>query len=256
MKGVLAEAPKELSAADHVRRSLLPSLLEARRYNESVANPIAELFETAAVYLPQAGGLPREQWTLGLVSGQDYFFVKGVIEQLLAALNDRVELGISAYAHPLFDQHKCSVLSVEGQVLGYVGEVSDAGRKQFGLRAAATCAELSLARLAELAQLTARVVPVSPYPSIARDLNLIVDESVRWAELLSSVRRAAGPDLETVAYRETYRDPQKDGPGRKRLFFSVTLRSADRTLTGDEADAIRDRIVAACAEKHAAKLLG
>lgn len=256
MKGVLAEAPKELSAADRVRRSLLPSLLEARRYNESLANPVVELFEMAVVYLPQPEGLPREHWTLGLVSGQDYFFLKGVLERLLAALNDRAELEISAYRHPLFDRHKCVRLGVEGQTLGYVGELSDAGRKQFGLRGECACAELDLNRLTELAHLTPRVVPVSPYPSIARDLNLIVDESVRWADLHSSVRRAAGEELENAAYRETYRDPQKDGPGKKRLIFSVTLRSGDRTLTGDEADAIRDRIVAACADKHGAKLLG
>jgi len=256
MKGILAEAPKDLSAADRVRRSLLPSLLEARRYNEALANPVIELFETAAVYLPQPGGLPREQWTLGLVSGQDYFFVKGVIEQLMAVLNDEARLEISSYQHPLFDPHRCCAVSMKGQVLGYVGEVSTAGLKQFGLRAPATCAELNLQELAEVARLTPRFVPVSPYPSIARDLNLIVDEAVRWATLESTVRQAAGKELESVAYRETYRDSQKDGPGKKRLIFSVTLRSADRTLTGDEADTIRQRIVAACTGQHGARLLG
>ena len=70
------------------------------------------------------------------------------------------------------------------------------------------------------------------------------------------MRRAAGPDLETVAYRETYRDPQKDGPGQEAalLFRYAAISRSDPD--GDEADAIRDRILAACAEKHAAKLLG
>ena len=47
MKGVLAEAPKDLSLADRLRQSVVPSLLEARRYNESMSNSVIELFETA-----------------------------------------------------------------------------------------------------------------------------------------------------------------------------------------------------------------
>ena len=97
--------------------------------------------------------------------------------------------------------------------------------------------------------------PQSPYPTITRDLNLIVAESVRWADLAATVRTAAGSRLERLEYLDTYRDPQKDGPDTKRLHFSFTLRAADRTLTGPEADAIRDAIVAACQQQHSAKLL-
>jgi phenylalanyl-tRNA synthetase beta chain len=82
-----------------------------------------------------------------------------------------------------------------------------------------------------------------------------VEEGVRWSDLAATVRLAAGAALERLEYLDTYRDPQKDGPGAKRLHFSFTLRAADRTLTGNEADAVRDAVVAACRERHAAKLL-
>ena len=90
---------------------------------------------------------------------------------------------------------------------------------------------------------------------MARDLNLIVAESVRWADLAATVRSAAGKELERLEYLDTYRDPQKDGPDTKRLHFSFTLRASDRTFTGPEADGICDAIVAACQARHGAKLL-
>jgi phenylalanyl-tRNA synthetase beta chain len=65
-----------------------------------------------------------------------------------------------------------------------------------------------------------------------------------------------GKDLERLECLDaTYRDPEKDGPGTKRLLFSFTLRPQDRTLTGTEADAVRDAVVAACSERHGSRLL-
>ena len=109
--------------------------------------------------------------------------------------------------------------------------------------------------LIALARLMPTYAPQSPFPTIARDLNLVVAEGVRWADLEATARAAAGPTLERLEYLDTYRDPQKDGPSTRRVHFSLTFRAADRTLTGPEADAARDAIVAACQERQGAKLL-
>ncbi len=76
-----------LRGADCLRRSLLPSLLESRRINESLANDTIELFETAKVYLPATKGLPAEPWMVGLTSGREFLAVKGVIEAILDRLH-------------------------------------------------------------------------------------------------------------------------------------------------------------------------
>ena len=83
-----------------------------------------------------------------------------------------------------------------------------------------------------------------------------VDETVRWADLVASVRASAGEELENVTYQETYRNTKKDGAGKKRLLFTIFFRSNVRTLTNEEADSIRDRIVDSCSKQHGAKLLG
>jgi len=230
--------------------------MEARRANESLANPVIELFETARVYIPHGSQLPREQWTLGIASGGDFERVKGVVEAVVAAMNPAICLDVADTSLPLLDPAKSCELSVDGQLLGYLGAVTEAGLKQFGLRTPATIAELSLPALGGTAELIPQHVDQSPYPAIERDLNLIVDESVRWAALAETVRGSAGDSLETVRYQETYRDPQKDGAGKKRLLCSITLRSSERTLTNEEADEIRENVVSACQEGHGAVLLG
>jgi len=247
-----------LEGADHLRRSLVPSLLEVRRINESLSNPTIELFETARIYLASASGLPREQLTLAAVSGRGFLQLKGIVEALLGALHIESATGglqVADVRHDLFVGDRACELRLGAERLGFLGDVAPGGLKAFSLRGPATILELDLSMLASRAKLSTTYQPQSPYPTVARDLNLIVAESARWADLAATVESAAGAELERLEYLDTYRDPQKDGPDTKRLHFSFTLRAADRTLTGPEADGIRDSIVTACQAQHGAKLL-
>ena len=117
-------------------------------------------------------------------------------------------------------------------------------------------AEIRLRPLIDRAELVPRYVHQSPYPAVSRDLNLVVAEAVRWADLEATVRRHAGAGLESLDYRDTYRDAERLGADKKSLLFSVAWRSADGTLTSEQADALRDQIVAACRQEHAAELRG
>ena len=245
-----------IRGADLLRRSLVPSLLDARRVNESLSNPVIELFETAKVYLPKIGGLPDEEVMVGLASGGDFFQLKGVVQSLAAALNIPGELVAEDTRQDLFDSTESCRLSIGGRTLGFLGRVSPSGLKTFGLRAPTTVAELKFAALMDTAVLMPRHEDLSPYPAISQDLNLIVSERVRWADLADTVRAAGGGLMEGIEYRETYRNAETDGAGKKRLFFSMTFRSSERTLTGDDAERIRNDVVAACRKEHGAVLLG
>ena len=69
------------------------------------------------------------------------------------------------------------------------------------------------------------------------------------------VRAAVGNDLSAVRYQETYRNPDKDGQGRKRILMTVELQKHDATLSGDEADQLIQSVITACHEKLKAELL-
>lgn len=240
--------------ANVLRQSLLPSLLSARRTNESVGNPQIELFEIARVFWPQPEQLPLEEQVLAITSGRSYLELKGILEALLETLKISEPLRAEPANCPqLADSASCRLYLGE-QLWGFVGEISSALQQQMDLRHRCTAAEVRLNLLMEAAQLTPQYQPVAQYPAITRDVNLVVDEPVRWADVAATVWQSGGPWLELVQYRQTYRDPQRLGEGKKSLLMTLAFRCPDRTLTSPEADKLRDQIVAACEKQHGAKL--
>jgi phenylalanyl-tRNA synthetase beta chain len=243
-----------LRRADRLRRSLVPSLLSARHTNEALSNPVIELFEIAAVYLPRANELPDEQLMLAITSGGDFYSVKGALEAVVAELNPRIELEAADTSVELLDARRCCQLRFDGELWGYLGEVSSEGLKKFDLRSRTTVAEVKVSLLSHVADLVRLWQPQPAYPAIARDLNFVVEEQVRWTDIAAAVRTSGGERLENLEYKDTYRDETRLGAGKKSVLLSITLRAHETTLTSHEADAIRDRIVAACAERLGAQL--
>ena len=117
-------------------------------------------------------------------------------------------------------------------------------------------AELKLDVLIARANLIPQHTDQSPFPAMTRDLNIIVDEKTLWADLAGVVHQTGGPCLESVQFREVYRDAKTDGAHTKRLLFSIALRAPDRTLTNDEGDQIRSDIVVALSKQCGGRLLG
>ena len=244
-----------LERADRLRRSLIPSLLKVRRDNEALGNRTIELFETAKVYLPRDSALPDEPLMLGLTSGRGFFEVKGTLEGVLGALAPAAAWEIRPYADELFTRGRACRLVLGGREIGLLGEVSAAGRKRFDLRGVATVAEVRLAALTEAAVLVPRYQRLPEHPAMERDLNLVVDEGVRWHDVAATVRGCGGPLLERLDLKgEPFRDEKKLGAGKKSLLITLSLRAADRTLTSVEADDLRSRIVEACRTAHGAAL--
>lgn len=244
-----------LERADRLRRSLVPSLLKARRDNEAVGNRTIELFETAKVYLPRPGELPQEELMLGLTSGAGFFEMKGSLEGIVAALNPTAMLTFRTKAFDLFAPGRgCEVL-LGDEVVGVFGEVNGSARRQFDLRGPTVVAELKLAPLVKATVLVPRYVPLPQFPAIDRDLNLVVDEVVRWADVAATVRTSGGELVTSFDLKgEPFRDEKKIGAGKKSFVVAMMLQSRDRTLTGIEADDVCKRVVDACTKNHAATL--
>lgn len=256
MLGVLEKASQNIGAVKYLRRSLIPSLLEARRINEYKSNSEIELFETAKVYLASDDALPNEPWKIGLVSERDFFEVKGVIESIAAYLNPKTRIEIVPCKFDLFDLDQSGELQINGKTLGWIGKVSPAGKRTFGIRHQVIAAEIDFQVLFETAVITVIHQDQSPYPAITRDFNFIVENQIHWADLESTVVSAAGNFLESIEYKETFRDAERDGADKKRLLLSIVLRSSDQTMTGDEADKVCKNIVEQCQDKHSAQLVG
>ena len=245
-----------LRGANALRDSLVPSLLEARRINQSLGNQDVAFFETAHIYLPRPGKLPREQRTLALVSDGSFEQVKGAVEAILSDMRCTTPLKMEDVGVKILQAPQSCRIQLGDELLGYIGRTNDAANKAFDLRDSVTVAELDIDPIQRAAALVPQHQNQSAFPAITRDVNLIVDEGVRWADLETVVSGSAGPLMEQLRFLEIYRDPKRDGQNKKRLLFTMTFRSGERTLTGQEVDEYRDQVVAACGDQCQAVLLG
>ena len=255
MLGVLEKASQNIGSVNYLRRSIVPSLLEVRRINEYQSNTDVHLFEIAKVYLPNEPGLPDEPIKVAMVSDSDFKHVKGAIEAVVKDINPNARMIAHEYSNSLLNRDRCCGLEIDGKTLGYIGEVSNNCAKTFGLRRPATIGEIDFNILQQLAVLVPKFTAFSTYPAVSRDFNFVVDEAVRWAAIESTVSDAAGEMVESIEYRETFRDEEKDGAGKKRLLLSVTLRSNDATLTSEQADSTCQQIIDRCQNEHQAVLV-
>ncbi len=257
-ESALATETPLLEGARHLRRTLIPSLLVSRAWNQSQAGLDASLYESATIFLPtnQSNALPQEQAALCFVTGQDLLVGKGLIEDLVASTVARdSQLTTSGFQSPIFKSGTASAYTLNGQLLGYVGMISKATAKAVGLEGDTVVGELRIETLVSNLEEIRRAARVSPYPAISRDLNFVLDEQLRWAQLEAVCKAQGGDLLQSVQYRETYRDEKKDGAGKKRLLLSLVFQSPERTLTSAEVDESVARIVRECRESCGGQLL-
>ncbi|HEX9351321.1 MAG TPA: phenylalanine--tRNA ligase subunit beta [Gaiellaceae bacterium] len=227
----------ELSA---LRTRLLPSLVEAAGRNAEVGERGIALFEIARVYLP-AREMPDERLRVAGIAEGDFGRVKGVVETIYAAL--KAEPAFEPAEDPLLHPGKAARTAA-----GTFGELHP------GLLDGTWGAfELELEELFRLARDPVAYEDVITYPVVRQDLAFAVPEDVPAGDLVAAAHEAAGPELREMQVFDVYRGGQV-GEGRKSLAFAVSFQSAERTLSDEDAAALRARIVEALAKRFGAEL--
>jgi len=247
-----------LEGATYLRRSIVPSLIQAYQSNQSQQNRDACLFETAVVYLPsnEGSGLPSQQNTLAWVGTGSSRDSKGMIEELVSRVTfGQLAISESDYADPGIAENSGVRISADGRMLGWYGASSKSLRSTWKLDQDLTMGEISLDLMQEFLLTIPTLKPLVLYPAIQRDLNFIIDESVRWGALSTVVRNSAGKLLTDCIYCETYRDVKKDGEGKKRVLLSLILQSDSQTLTGQQAEEVVAQVLQATTDSFAASIV-
>jgi len=240
-----------------LRQSLLHSLLAVRKTNQDHGNEDVRLVETTVVYLAHEGQvIPQHLPIVGVLIDGSLREGRGLVERLL------VSLGITGAEFVAADEDAAAHLDADaaltlrlaaGAVIGHLGRPSRQVIDRHDLKSAPIYVELRLDRLGEAADLEPKYEPLSRFPAVMRDLAVVVDESLPWAEIAKLVRSLGLADLDSVDFFDEYRGKQV-GAGKKSLAFSLTYRSLDRTLTGDEVDASQARLVTALGESFGAQI--
>ena len=259
----------EFVAVDHstrreeniLRASLVPSLLVCRRDNERHGTANAELFELARVYLAadsETDETKVEPITIGGVSGRpllagDANDLKGVIESLARSVNRSAVVTAKPSDIPQFETGRGAEIYLNGQLWGWAGELSSDVLSKTKLRDGASAFELMLEPLLTIADLEPMYSVLPEFPSVARDLNFVLDESVSWEQVSECVAANGGELLDSVSFGGQYRGKGIE-LGKKSYVVTNRFRSADRTLTSEEVEAAQQNIIAACEKQLGASL--
>ncbi|HEV2754832.1 MAG TPA: phenylalanine--tRNA ligase subunit beta [Actinomycetota bacterium] len=249
-----------------LRTTLLPGLLRSAAHNAAHRAEDIALFEVARVYEPSDEDLPLEADVLAAVlSGRrrpqtwrgpaepwDFFSAKGVLEALLRSLGLPAPVFAPAGGMP-FHPTRSATVAVGGATAGAFGEVHPDVCDRFDVYEGTVAFELSLAPLLAALPPRVKIEELPRFPALLIDLAVVVDDEVPAETVTEIVRAAGAPDVTSARLFDLYRGEQLP-PGRKSLAFALEIRAADRTLTDEEALTVRDRIVAALAERVGAEL--
>ncbi|MFQ6117837.1 MAG: phenylalanine--tRNA ligase subunit beta, partial [Candidatus Bipolaricaulia bacterium] len=141
------------------------------------------------------------------------------------------------YLHP----GRAAELLLGEESVGTLGELHPQVRANFELEGPVAVAELDLEYILKKACRVRRYRPLSQFPTVLRDLAIIVDEEVPAARVAQVIREAGGGLLREVALFDVYRgDPIPEG--KRSLAYRLRLQAPDRTLTDEEADGVRAQI--------------
>lgn len=229
-----------------MRTTILPSMLEvlARNYNHK--NASASLYEIGTVYEPtQAGKLPveKQKAVIGLYgNAADYYTLKGIVEKLLYTLNTAEYDIVPVSDNPTFHPGRTSEFRIGDQVLATLGEVHPEAAENYGIDERVYIAEIDVETAYEnkMAARTHKALP--KFPAVTRDLAFVCDRDIPVLTLEKEIRGAVGKTLESVKLFDVYEGEQIES-GKKSVAFNIQMRSADKTLTDEEADAAMKRIV-------------
>ena len=240
-----------------MRTSLIPGLLKAIAHNASRQQSRIRLFETGLKFigddgdakqipmlvLAVAGLRDKEGWSTERVAA-DFFDVKGTIEGLLANLGDRLTFKASVFPG-LHDGQSAAIL-VDGKPVGRIGAVHPNVRKVMGIPANTVVAEVLQSVVTELAM--PAYEDISKYPETRRDLALVADEGIASAEVLSSIRTAAGTLLTKLDLFDVY-EGTGVAEGKKSLAIGLTFQDQSRTLDEAEVSSAIDQVLDSLREK-------
>ncbi|MEM7359551.1 MAG: phenylalanine--tRNA ligase subunit beta [Pseudomonadota bacterium] len=267
-----------------MRTSLLPGLLEALSFNAKRQHDRIRLFEIGATYHLSGdhsyaeiqrlaavvmGPCQSSQWGIEKPKDVDFFDIKGDLEAVLGLTGIKEPFIFNEFEHIAMHPGQVSGISkkISAQTdlqenskgsqdagfvdLGFIGRLHPKLQKQHGLPANVYAFEIDIEK-ALLAELPA-FQGVSKFPSIKRDISVVVDHKLAVSSLLVAVARKLGKVLVKTLVFDVY---QGDGvaEGMKSVSLSLTLQYPDKTMTDEDAEDLTQKALAVLEQEFGAKL--
>ncbi|MBN2211192.1 MAG: phenylalanine--tRNA ligase subunit beta [Sedimentisphaerales bacterium] len=239
--------------ANALRHTLLASLMEAHKRNQDAGNNTVNLYELAATHAPTGEGLPLETYRLGIAGACDFRTLRGTLEMLVQRLDRRMKLDVRPAEVAWAATGTGAELYLNNSLIGEAGMAGPDVIKTFDMNHDIVLAELDFSALVGLQGGPVAITPIMRFPGITRDLSLVLDEAVRWADIEAAIKGLGVEDMRQLDFVDIYRGKgvPKD---KKSLTLTMEFRHPERTLTHEEVDAGVEIILAAMKKTFAAEL--
>nr|WP_270514007.1 phenylalanine--tRNA ligase subunit beta [Coprococcus catus] len=219
----------------------------ARNFNRR--NKDVKLYEMAKIYLPKSLPLTeyadeRVQFTLGFYGEDDFFTMKGVVEEFLerAGMHDIVDYDPNAGKNFLHPGRQANII-YQGKVIGYMGEVHPEVCENYDMKTRAYIAVLDMPFITEMATFDRHFKGIAKHPAVNRDISMVVKKDILVGQIEKVIREKGGHHLESYHLFDIYEGSQIKA-GYKSVAYSITFRANDRTLEEKDITAAMDKIIA------------
>ncbi|MBD7935618.1 phenylalanine--tRNA ligase subunit beta [Cytobacillus sp. Sa5YUA1] len=252
-----------------LRLSLIPHLLEVLKYNSARQIDATAVYETGSVFLSTAKNeLPEEKehlaaaitglWELHQWQGEkkpvDFFVLKGILEGLFSKLGLLEQITFAKLEKDGLHPGRSAEVFLNETSIGFIGQVHPNVEKELDLKETYVF-ELSLEKLLHAEMNPLRYEAIPRYPSITRDIALVVDQTTTAQALSTVIREAGGKLLKDVHVFDLYEGDRME-EGKKSIAYSLKYFDPERTLTDEEVVKTHDKVLKALEEKAGAVLRG
>jgi phenylalanyl-tRNA synthetase beta chain len=235
-----------------MRPSLWPGLIKAACHNLNRQQEDVRLFEIGLAFADLDGTFSQHKHIAGLRSGaavaahwdaptreSDFFDLKHDVEQLLSGCGHDCA-AIVAAQHPALQPGQTAAIVVNEETIGYLGALHPAVAQQYDIVKPLFLFELNLEVSGTISAPQFR--PISRFPAVRRDLNIVVGADVSADECLEVVRGSAGEHLRDLQLFDVYRGQGIDSD-KKSLTLGLIFQDVSSTLTDDEVEAVVARVL-------------
>lgn len=251
-----------------MRTTLLGGLLDSLTRNLNHGTRNVRLFEIGKCFTDSDGlERPLETENLALVATgvrnetdwqaatarYDFYDFKGTLEAIFASLNLFQILFTPTSVLPYLHPGRAAVISLGNESVGHTGQLHPHLATRYKFKQPIFIAEVDLGMLLKAEVKEARYQPLPKFPTVLRDIALLVDRSIQWSELEDAIRSLEIPQLENLRLFDLYAGKELP-PDKHSLALSLRLRATDRTLTEAEINEMYERVVTALQEQFGAEL--
>jgi phenylalanyl-tRNA synthetase beta chain len=242
-----------------MRTMLLPNIMEVLGRNYNRNREQVRIFELGNIFRKTGGleeGLPLEKVSLAMgVYGKEesFYTLKGMFIKLLEKLG---VTDITFQANETIERYhpgRCGDIFLKGKPVGTLGEIHPEVVGNYELDTRVFGLEVDFQKVMEAAETMRYFTPLAKYPSISRDIALLVEEDVTVGRMEQVIRETGTELLEQVELFDVYRGNQVE-PGKKSCAFTLVYRGKERTLKEEEVGLVHNEVLKALKEKTGAML--